>query len=216
MAALIAAEIAAGVSEENALTVAAQIPGPLAGLIGEAILHAGKTGLPLLSHETRKGALRTILDDSGSPALRAFGVQLDVAAAKGVEVDERMNELSQSLVSPAPQPDDAQHRKTGDQPDHRCGCVLFPSHDHPDLSAVDDRIDRVAMNAEKRRWEMSLILDIVEVLVNPGGRWRRSERYWQNKSSKETKMGKYLKKIRPEQWFLIGWLVCFWPLLWSP
>ena len=125
MAALIAAEIAAGVSEENALTVAAQIPGPLAGLIGEAILHAGKTGLPLLSHETRKGALRTILDDSGSPALRAFGVQLDVAAAKGVEVDERMNELSQSLVSPAPQPDDAQHRKTGDQPDHRCGCVLF-------------------------------------------------------------------------------------------
>jgi tight adherence protein C len=102
MAALIAAEIAAGVSEENALTVVAQIPGPLAGLIGEAILHAGKTGLPLLSHETRKGALRTILDDSGSPALRAFGVQLDVAAAKGVEVDERMNELSQSLS--------AQHR----------------------------------------------------------------------------------------------------------
>ena len=22
-------------------------------------------------------------------------------------------------------------------------------------------------------------------------------------------MGKYLKKIRPEQWFLIGWLVLF-------
>ena len=99
MASLIAAETAAGVSPEEALMQASKLPGPLAGLVREAIAQSAYLGIPAFSHAARKGALRTAFEDSGIAALRAFGVQLDVAASRGVDVSQRMSEISSSLAA---------------------------------------------------------------------------------------------------------------------
>ena len=98
MSSVIAAETAAGVSPEEAILQASKMPGPLAVLIREAIAHSAYVGIPLFSHDHQKGALRKIFEESGIPALRSFGVQLDVAASKGVEVSQRMSEISSSLA----------------------------------------------------------------------------------------------------------------------
>jgi len=98
MAALISAEAAAGVSPEEALMQASKMPGPLAGLVREASAQAAYLGMPVFSHE-QKGALREAFEGSGIAALRAFGVQLDVAASKGVDVAQRMSEISSSLAA---------------------------------------------------------------------------------------------------------------------
>ena len=99
MAALISAEAAAGVSPEEALMQASKMPGPLAGLVREAAAQAAYLGIPVFSHEKRRGALREAFEGSGISALRAFGVQLDVAASKGVDVAQRMSEISSSLAA---------------------------------------------------------------------------------------------------------------------
>ena len=99
MAALISAEAAAGVSPEEALMQASKMPGPLAGLVREASAQAAYLGIPVFSHEKRKGSLREAFEGSGIGALRAFGVQLDVAASKGVDVAQRMSEISSSLAA---------------------------------------------------------------------------------------------------------------------
>ena len=99
MAALISAETAAGVSPEEALMQASKMPGPLAGMIREAAAQAAYLGIPVFSHEKRKGAFREAFEESGIAALRAFGVQLDVAASKGVDVAQRMSEISSSLAA---------------------------------------------------------------------------------------------------------------------
>jgi len=99
MAALISAEAAAGVSPEEALMQASKMPGPLAGLVREAAAQAAYLGIPVFSHEKRKGSLREAFEGSGISALRAFGVQLDVAASKGVDVAQRMSEISSSLAA---------------------------------------------------------------------------------------------------------------------
>ena len=99
MAALISAEAAAGVSPEEALMQASKMPGPLAGLVREASAQAAYLGIPVFSHEKRKGSLREAFEDSGISALRAFGVQLDVAASKGIDVAQRMSEISSSLAA---------------------------------------------------------------------------------------------------------------------
>ena len=99
MAALMSAEVAAGVSPEEALMQASKMPGPLAGLVREASAQAAYLGIPVFSHEKRKGSLREAFEGSGISALRAFGVQLDVAASKGVDVAQRMSEISSSLAA---------------------------------------------------------------------------------------------------------------------
>ena len=99
MAALISAEAAAGVSPEEALLQASKMPGPLAGLVREASAQAAYLGKPMFSHEKRKGSLREAFESSGIGTLRAFGVQLDVAASKGVDVAQRMSEISSSLAA---------------------------------------------------------------------------------------------------------------------
>ncbi len=98
MAALISAEAAAGISPEEALMQASKMLGPLAGLVREASAQAAYLGIPVFSHE-QKGALREAFEASGIAALRAFGVQLDVAASKGVDVAQRMSEISSSLAA---------------------------------------------------------------------------------------------------------------------
>ena len=99
LAALVAAEISAGAPAEESLERAAGLPGPLAGLLRDALAESQRVGRPLLSHGLQKGTLREVFEACGVPALRAFAVQLDTAAAKGVEVDARMVELSQTLAA---------------------------------------------------------------------------------------------------------------------
>jgi Flp pilus assembly protein TadB len=99
LAALVAAEISANTPPEEALERAAALPGPLSKMVAEAANAAQKYGRPLLSHDHQKGVLREVFEHSGVPTLRAFAVQLDMAAAKGVEVAERMVEISRTLAS---------------------------------------------------------------------------------------------------------------------
>lgn len=99
LAALVAAEISANAPVEGSLERAAQLPGPLSGLLTDAVQLAQSTGRPLLSHESQRGALREVFESTGVPAVRAFAVQLDIAASKGVEVDERMVEISKTLAA---------------------------------------------------------------------------------------------------------------------
>ncbi len=97
LASLIAAELAAGVPPEEALTRAAELPGILSGLLLDAVSASQQSGKPLLSHGAQMGALQDVFESLGMPALRAFAVQLDLAASAGVEAPERMAELSRTL-----------------------------------------------------------------------------------------------------------------------
>ncbi len=97
LASLVAAELSAGVPPEDALTRAAELPGVLSGLLLEAVRASRQTGKPLLSHGAQTGALQDVFASTRLPALRAFAVQLDLAAGAGVEAPERMAELSQTL-----------------------------------------------------------------------------------------------------------------------
>lgn len=105
LAALVAAEMAANTPAEAALADALKLPGPLSDLLHAAQARSSQTGRPLLSHAsgqaagmTQFGTLREIFEETGVPALRAFAVQLDLAASTGVEGATRMQELSQTLA----------------------------------------------------------------------------------------------------------------------
>ena len=99
LAALVAAELSAGQPAEQALRRAAELPGPLADLLQDALSLSQSSGRPLLTHAIQQGTLREVFGATGLPALRAFAVQLDLAAQKGVEVAERMVEISKVLSS---------------------------------------------------------------------------------------------------------------------
>jgi tight adherence protein C len=97
--ALIAAELSAGSSGEDALLQAAQLPGPLAEILGQAVDQAANAGRPLTSRGTQIGMLREVLSGMGLPALRGFAVQLDSVAQSGVESGERMGEIASTLAA---------------------------------------------------------------------------------------------------------------------
>jgi tight adherence protein C len=97
--ALIAAELSAGSSVEDALLQAAQLPGPLAEILGRAVDQAANAGRPLTSRGTQIGMLREVLSGMGLPALRGFAVQLDSVAQSGVESGERMGEIASTLAA---------------------------------------------------------------------------------------------------------------------
>ena len=105
LAALVAAEMAANTPAEAALEDALKLPGPLSGLLHAAKARSSQTGRPLLSHTSGQaagmsqvGTLREVFEEAQVPALRAFAVQLDLAASTGVEGAARMQELSQTLA----------------------------------------------------------------------------------------------------------------------
>ena len=99
LAALVAAEISANTPPEDALQQAAELPGPLSLLLADAVGLSQRTSRPLLSHGNQRGTLREVFEQTNVPALRAFAVQLDIAASKGVEVAERMTEISRTLAA---------------------------------------------------------------------------------------------------------------------
>ena len=97
-AALTAAEIAANNPPDQALARAAELPGPLAGLIADAVSHAQKSGRPLFSREPVRGALVEVFYHAGLPELRAFASQMDLVAHHGVDSAELMNDTAKTLA----------------------------------------------------------------------------------------------------------------------
>lgn len=98
MASLVAAEVSAGTPPDQAVLRAAELPGPLSGLLGEAVAHARQTGRPLFSRKPVTGALVEVFSQAKLPALRAFAMQIDEVASKGVDSAALMNDTARSLA----------------------------------------------------------------------------------------------------------------------
>lgn len=98
-AALIAAELAAGVAPETAIARAASLPGPLSALLEEAMQASRESGRPLFSRKPISGTLIEYMRASGLPALYAFGSQVDLVAAKGVAGASLMSEIARALAA---------------------------------------------------------------------------------------------------------------------
>ena len=101
LAALVAAELSAETPMEDALERAAELPGPLARILMEAIAESQTSNRPLLTPPGQGGVgtLKLVFAQTRLPALRAFSVQLDLVARTGIEGAARMQEISVTLAS---------------------------------------------------------------------------------------------------------------------
>jgi Flp pilus assembly protein TadB len=97
IATLVAAEMSAGTSAEQALERAAVLPGPLSSLFNEAIAFSSKAGGPIFGHKSVRGALIEVFEQAGLPELMSFAAQLDLVAEKGVAGAILMNEVARTL-----------------------------------------------------------------------------------------------------------------------
>jgi Flp pilus assembly protein TadB len=97
IAALVAAELAAGNAPDVAIERAAQMPGPLGRLLGRALADSRSSGKPLFSRKPVRGTLVELLLGSGLSQLTAFAAQLDLVAAKGVSGAEMMADISRAI-----------------------------------------------------------------------------------------------------------------------
>jgi tight adherence protein C len=97
MAALVAAELAAGNPPDVAIERAARVPGPLGRLLSRALAESRSSGRPLFTRKPVRGTLVEILLASGLSELTAFGAQLDLVASKGVSGADMMAEISKAV-----------------------------------------------------------------------------------------------------------------------
>ena len=101
VASLIAAEMAAGVPPEQALSRSALLPGPVPVLIAEATGLSQRTGRPLFSRrdggQKMEGALLETFSATGVTTVRAFAAQLDRVSEKGVAGAEQMSAVARSM-----------------------------------------------------------------------------------------------------------------------
>jgi Flp pilus assembly protein TadB len=97
IAALVAAELAAGNAPDVAVERAAQMPGPLGRLLGRALAETRSSGKPLFTRKPIRGTLVELLLGSGLSQLTAFGAQLDLVASKGVSGAEMMADISRAI-----------------------------------------------------------------------------------------------------------------------
>jgi Flp pilus assembly protein TadB len=97
LATLVAAEMSAGVSPEQAIQRAADIPGPASALLLEVLAASRNKGQPLFSRKPVKGALVEISAQANLPELSAFAAQLDLVAEKGIAGVSLMNEVARTL-----------------------------------------------------------------------------------------------------------------------
>jgi Flp pilus assembly protein TadB len=102
LAALVAAEMAAGVPAEQALQRATRLPGPLAELLREAQKQCQQTGRPLFSRKSAGQAIPGVLVEVFSAtrltSIRAFASQLDRVSQKGVAGAEQMSDIARSMA----------------------------------------------------------------------------------------------------------------------
>jgi Flp pilus assembly protein TadB len=97
IAALVAAELAAGNAPDTAIERAAQMPGPLGKLLDRALADSRSSGRPLFTRKPIRGTLVELLLGSGLSQLTAFGAQLDLVATKGVSGAEMMADISRAI-----------------------------------------------------------------------------------------------------------------------
>ena len=94
----LAAEMSAGASPEQALSRAAEIPGPLGKILKEAVSESSRSGRPAFTSGTADGVVLEVLARYNLPALLRFGVQLDQVAGKGVEGPRVMSEVARGFA----------------------------------------------------------------------------------------------------------------------
>ena len=97
VASLLAAEMSAGVSPENALQRVAALPFPVSDVFQEVLEEARRSGRVLFSRPPTKGLLKERLAEWGLEELAAFGAQVDLAASKGTDVAEQMFAVAQGF-----------------------------------------------------------------------------------------------------------------------
>jgi len=98
LATLVAAEMSAGVSPEQAIQRASTLPGMLTGLLLEVLAYSRSAGRPLFGRKPVPGALVEISSQAGLPELMSFATQLDLVAEKGVAGATLMNEVARTLA----------------------------------------------------------------------------------------------------------------------
>ena len=96
---LMAAEMAAGMPADRALHSAAAFGGPLAVLIRLAMQESRQKRMPLFgrTHDV-PGTWRRVVDRYKLASLRAFAIQIEIAARKGTAGPELMASLSRSII----------------------------------------------------------------------------------------------------------------------
>ena len=97
LATLVAAEMSAGISPDQALQRAAVLPGPASGLLSDVLAYSRSAGRPLFGRKPIRGALVEVFSQAGLPELISFATQLDLVAEKGVAGAALMNEVARTL-----------------------------------------------------------------------------------------------------------------------
>lgn len=99
MAALVAAEMAAGNPPDRGVERAAEMPGVLGTLLARAVAETRRGGRPLFTKKPVRGTLVETMAAMGLPELNAFAVQLDLVADKGVAGAELMTSIAETLAA---------------------------------------------------------------------------------------------------------------------
>ena len=97
VAALVAAEMSAGVSPDQAVQRAAVLPGPLTSLLSDVLAYSRSAGRPLFGRKPVRGALVEVFAQADLPELLSFAAQLELVAEKGVAGAMLMNEVARTL-----------------------------------------------------------------------------------------------------------------------
>jgi Flp pilus assembly protein TadB len=97
-ATVLAAEMAAGASPEQALIRAAGIPGPLGTILSQAVAETRRSARPAFSRGTAEGVVLEALSAYNLPSLTRFALQLDRVAEKGVEAPRVIGEVARGFA----------------------------------------------------------------------------------------------------------------------
>ncbi len=95
---LMAAEMVAGTPAAGALERAGAFGGPLAILIRQALQESRASRRPMFGRVDAPGVWREVVERYDLPSLRAFALQIEIAARKGAAGPELMESLSRSLI----------------------------------------------------------------------------------------------------------------------
>ncbi len=98
VSAMLAAEMAANNPPDRALERAAELGGPLAAILQNALAEQRATGRPIFGRGKVPGVLLEVAGRYDLPALRAFVVQVDMAAKTGAAGPELMSGLAHTLI----------------------------------------------------------------------------------------------------------------------
>jgi tight adherence protein C len=90
MASLIAAEVAAGSSTEQAIERVITFPGEMSQLLRRVVDGSRQEGRPMFSRDNVRGQMSAYFEEIGEPALIAFSSQMDLVANVGVEAPKLM------------------------------------------------------------------------------------------------------------------------------